>query len=296
MRIPAVGSPEQPLPNSISAHYPVCDPIGTDMSTQSLSLTSPEIEFAGKRALITGGTRGIGRGIADRLLAGGASVAVAARSTPEDIGELIVIEADVSTADGAASLGQQALQQLGGIDFVVHNVGGSTQSPGGSTTVTDHEWQHAFDSNLFTAVRLDRALVPTMLQQGSGAIVHITSIQRRTPLPASLPYAAAKAALANYSKALANELAPSGIRVNAVSPGFIETESAHQMVVETADLDGTNLDTARTKIMDSIGGIPIGHPGRPQDIGELVAFLLSDRAGYLVGAEYVADGGSIRTV
>src|ERR1700687_2260745 len=187
MRIPAVGSPEQPLPNSISAHYPVCDPIGTDMSTQSLSLTSPEIEFAGKRALITGGTRGIGRGIADRLLAGGASVAVAARSTPEDIGELIVIEADVSTADGAASLGQQALQQLGGIDFVVHNVGGSTQSPGGSTTVTDHEWQHAFDSNLFTAVRLDRALVPTMLQQGSGAIVHITSIQRRTPLPASLP-------------------------------------------------------------------------------------------------------------
>ncbi|MCW2686667.1 MAG: fabG 6 [Mycobacterium sp.] len=259
-------------------------------------LTSPETEFAGKRALITGGTRGIGRGIANRLLAGGASVAVAARSVPDDAGGLVVIEADVSTADGVTSLGRQALERLGGIDFVVHNVGGSTQSPGGSTTVTDDEWQHAFDSNLFTAVRLDRVLVPQMLEQGSGGIVHITSIQRRTPLPASLPYAAAKAALANYSKALANELAPNGIRVNAVAPGYIETEAAHRMAVETAELDDTDVATARRKIMDSIGGIPLGHPGRPQDIGELVAFLLSERAAYLVGAEFVADGGSIRTV
>lgn len=253
-------------------------------------------EFDGKRALVTGGTRGIGRGIADRLLAGGATVAVAARSVPADTGGLLVIEADVSTSEGVAVLAKQALGRLGGIDYVVHNVGGSTQAKGGSTTVSDEDWQHAFDTNLFTAVRLDRELVPTLLEQGSGSIVHITSIQRRTPLPASLPYAAAKAALANYSKALANELAPSGIRVNAVAPGYVETEAAHRMAEQTAEQDGTDIDAAREKIMDSIGGIPLGHPGRPQDIGELVAFLLSDRASYLVGGEYVADGGSIRTV
>jgi NAD(P)-dependent dehydrogenase (short-subunit alcohol dehydrogenase family) len=260
------------------------------------SLPNPSTEFEGKRALITGGTRGIGRGIADRLLAGGATVAVAARSIPEDGCVLIVIEADVSASDGVAALAKQALDQLGGIDYVVHNVGGSTQAEGGSTTVSDEVWQYAFDSNLFTAVRLDRELVPALLEQGSGSIVHITSIQRRTPLPASLPYAAAKAALANYSKALANELAPGGIRVNAVAPGYIETEAAHRMAEETAAHDGTDIDAARVKIMASIGGIPLGHPGRPQDIGELVAFLLSDRAAYLVGAEFVADGGSIRTV
>lgn len=253
-------------------------------------------EFEGKRALVTGGTRGIGRGIADRLLDGGATVAVAARSIPQDAGGLIVVESDVSTSAGVTALAEQALDRLGGIDFVVHNVGGSTQATGGSTTVPDEDWQHAFDSNLFTAVRLDRELVPVLLEQGSGAIVHITSIQRRTPLPASLPYAAAKAALANYSKALANELAPSGIRVNAVAPGYIETEAAYRMAQETAEHDGTDINVAREKIMASIGGIPLGHPGRPQDIGELVAFLLSDRAAYLVGAEFVADGGSIRTV
>jgi NAD(P)-dependent dehydrogenase (short-subunit alcohol dehydrogenase family) len=264
--------------------------------TTSNSLPDPSTEFAGKRAIVTGGTRGIGRGIADRLLAGGATVAVASRRGVEDPGGLVVIEADVSTAAGVTALAEQALRRLGGIDFVVHNVGGSTQSDGGSTTVTDDDWRHAFDGNLFPAVRLDRELVPAMLEQGSGSIVHITSIQRRSPLPTSLPYAAAKAALANYSKALANELAPQGIRVNAVAPGYIETESARRMVEEIAAHHGTEIDAAREKIMASIGGIPLGHPGRPQDIGELVAFLLSDRAAYLVGAEFVADGGSIRTV
>jgi NAD(P)-dependent dehydrogenase (short-subunit alcohol dehydrogenase family) len=132
--------------------------------------------------------------------------------------------------------------------------------------------------------------------RGSGAIVHVTSIQRRTPLPTTLPYAAAKAALANYSKALSNELAPKGIRVNAVSPGFIETESAHQMVEEIARINDISLDEARAQIIESIGGIPMGAPGTPADVGELVAFLVSDRAAYITGGEYVIDGGSVRTV
>jgi NAD(P)-dependent dehydrogenase (short-subunit alcohol dehydrogenase family) len=253
-------------------------------------------EFLGRRALITGGTRGIGRGIADRLRAGGAAVMVAARSVPPNDSPDDVIVADVSTSDGIAALAGEVVDRLGGVDIVVHNVGGSSQAEGGAARLTDDDWQSAFDQNLFAAVRLDRAIIPGMIERGSGAIIHVTSIQRRSPLPTTLPYAAAKAALANYSKALANELAPKGIRVNAVSPGFIETESAHQMVVEIARLGNLSLDEARAQVIESIGGIPMGAPGSPADVGELVAFLVSDRAAYITGSEYVIDGGSLRTV
>jgi NAD(P)-dependent dehydrogenase (short-subunit alcohol dehydrogenase family) len=257
---------------------------------------SENTEFAGRRALVTGGTRGIGKGIADRLRAGGATVLVAARSLPATQPRDDVIAADVSTAEGVDTLATEALDRLGGLDILVHNVGGSAQAEGGSATLTDDDWQSAFDQNLFAAVRLDRRLVPGMIERGYGAIVHVTSIQRRYPLPTTLPYAAAKAALANYSKALSNELAPKGIRVNAVSPGFVETEAASEMVKRIAEIDDIDEGAARVQLMESIGGIPLGAPGRPSDVGELVAFLVSDRAGYITGAEYVIDGGSSRAI
>jgi NAD(P)-dependent dehydrogenase (short-subunit alcohol dehydrogenase family) len=178
----------------------------------------------------------------------------------------------------------------------VHNVGGSGQYEGGAASLTDEDWQTALDANLLAAVRLDRAIIPGMVERGSGAIVHITSIQRRAPLPTSIPYAAAKAALTNYSKALSNELAPKGIRVNAVCPGYIETESAYRMAAEIGEINNISINEARAQIMESIGGIPLGAPGRPADVGELVAFLVSDRAAYINGAEYVIDGGSVRGV
>ncbi len=255
-----------------------------------------DTEFSGRTALVTGGTRGIGKGITDRLRAGGARVLVAARSAPAGQPEDDVVIADVSTSTGVAALAAEALDRVGGIDILVHNVGGSGQHEGGAEALTDDDWQSAFEHNLFGAVRLDRAIIPGMVTRGSGAIVHITSIQRRAPLPTTLPYAAAKAALTNYSKALANELAPKGIRVNAVCPGFIETEAARAMVEEIASINDVTLDEARTQIMDSIGGIPLGAPGRPADVGELVAFMVSDRAAYITGAEYVIDGGSLRAV
>lgn len=253
-------------------------------------------EFSGRSALITGGTRGIGKGIADRLRAGGARVVVAARSVPEDPAADEVIAADVSTADGVAELAAEALRRLGAVGILVHNVGGSGQYEGGAASLTDEDWQTALDANLLAAVRLDRAIIPGMVERGSGAIVHITSIQRRAPLPTSIPYAAAKAALTNYSKALSNELAPKGIRVNAVCPGYIETESAYRMAAEIGEINNISINEARAQIMESIGGIPLGAPGRPADVGELVAFLVSDRAAYINGAEYVIDGGSVRGV
>ena len=194
-------------------------------------------EFSGRSALITGGTRGIGKGIADRLRAGGARVLVAARSMPDGASADEVVVADVATADGVAALAAEALDRLGSVDIAVHNVGGSGQYDGGAAALTDEDWQSALDTNLLAAVRLDRAIIPGMVERGSGAIVHITSIQRRAPLPTSIPYAAAKAALTNYSKALSNELAPKGIRVNAVCPGYIETESAYRMAVEIGEIN-----------------------------------------------------------
>jgi NAD(P)-dependent dehydrogenase (short-subunit alcohol dehydrogenase family) len=147
------------------------------------------------------------------------------------------------------------------------------------------------------AVRLDRVLLPGMIERGSGVIVHVSSIQRKLPLyQATLAYAAAKAALTTYSKGLSNEVGPKGIRVNSISPGFIETSAAQQLIERLSKQSGTDMDTARQELMKSLGGIPIGRPGRPEEVAELVAFLVSDRAMSINGSEYVIDGGTVPTV
>jgi NAD(P)-dependent dehydrogenase (short-subunit alcohol dehydrogenase family) len=264
--------------------------------TAATTITQTSAELAGKRALVTGGTRGIGKGITDRLWAAGATVVVAARTTPDAPTEGFV-KADVSTVSGTTALAERTLELLGGgLDILIHNVGGSDIKPGGTFSLTDDDWQQGFEMNFFGAVRLDRALTPTMIENNSGVIVHITSVQRRSPMPGTAPYAAAKAALANYSKSLSNDLARHGIRVNSVSPGFIETEAAKEFTNQHAAVRQISSGAAREEIIESIGGIPLGQPGTPHDVGDLVAFLVSDRARYLTGAEYVIDGGSTRTI
>jgi NAD(P)-dependent dehydrogenase (short-subunit alcohol dehydrogenase family) len=136
-----------------------------------------------------------------------------------------------------------------------------------------------------------------MLEQGSGVIIHISSIQRRLPLfDATLAYAAAKAALSNYSKGLSNEVGPRGIRVVSVAPGFIQTTAATALIDRLAASSGTDANTAREQLMESLGGIPLGRPGWPAEVAELVAFLASDRAASITGSEYVIDGGTIPTI
>ena len=144
---------------------------------------------------------------------------VAARTMPDDLPADSVVIADVGTAEGVASFGSEALERLGGVDIVVHNAGGSGQVSGGVAALTERDWTSAFDVNLFAAVRLDRALIPAMIERGSGAILHITSVQRHSPLPTTAPYAAAKAALANYSKSLANDLTPRAFGSTPWRPG-----------------------------------------------------------------------------
>ncbi|WDF74445.1 SDR family oxidoreductase [Novosphingobium sp. KACC 22771] len=254
-------------------------------------------EFAGKRVLVSGGTKGAGRATVDRFLAGGARVITAARAAPEPIEGVEFVHADLTTAAGSQALADAALDRFGGIDIVAHLIGGSSAPGGGFVALTDELWLSELNLNLLATVRLDRLLVPAMIEQGSGAVVHVTSIQSVLPLPDSTTaYAAAKAALRTYSKSLSKELGPKGVRVNVVSPGWIMTGSAVHFLERLQEANGGTIEQARQSVLDALGGIPIGRGAEPSEVADLIAYLASDRAGAIHGAEFVIDGGTIRTV
>ncbi|MFI7587368.1 SDR family oxidoreductase [Spongisporangium articulatum] len=251
----------------------------------------------GRRALVTGGSKGSGKAVVQRLREMGADVYTTARTMPEGYKHPDrFIEADTSTIDGVDAVAAR-VSEGGALDILVHVVGGSSTPPGGFAVITDEQWLAELNLNLLGAVRLDRALLPAMIEAGSGSVLHFTSIQREMPLyDATLAYAAAKGALRTYSKGLANELAPRGVRVNAISPGGIETEAYEAFVDRLAEGNGLAREEARRSIFDSLGGVPLGRFATTDEIADLVGFLVSDRAAAIVGAEYVIDGGTVPTV
>lgn len=245
-----------------------------------------------------GGTKGIGEAIVRRFGEGGGAVATTSRSgSPNGQGCGLFVRSDVSTAAGVAEVAERVLAEWGGVDVLVNCAGGSHAPSGGFRALDDEHWERALNLNLMAAVRFDSALVPGMVERGRGVVLHVSSIQHRLPLhDSTLAYAAAKAALRTYSKGLANEVGPKGVRVNTVSPGLIETPAAHALFLRLAESRGVDVREARQAVVDMIGGIPVGRRGRPEEVAELVAFLASDRAASIHGADYVIDGGSLPTI
>ena len=249
----------------------------------------------GKRVLVTGGTRGMGAAIAELLIEQKAHVIVTARHQ-DGTSRTRLILADLTSPEGADFVADQAIEILGGLDVVVHCVGASFARPGGALALTDDDWMQALNTNLLSAVRLDRAILPGMVEQRSGAIVHVSSLQWKRPHESSPAYGPAKAALRSYSKVLASEFGPMGIRVNTVTPGYIATPLAAARITQIMDRAGISHAEAEAALLATIGGVPLGRPGTAAEVAQLVAFLVSDAAAYITGSEFVIDGGNNRVL
>jgi len=242
-------------------------------------------ELAGQRVLVTGASRGIGAAVVQRLSAAGAEVVGVARSAPAAVpANVQFVAGDVRTQAGVQAIADAALQRLGGIDVIVNNASASRTFPAGSVSIPADEWRDVFDVTLMAAVWLNAALVPQMLERKSGAIVHIASSAAFNVPGAMLHYGAAKAALIAYSKGLATELAGAGVRVNTITPGNVQTPGADKVREDLAAGFGVDVATINS-------AVPLGRIGRPAEIAEAVAYLVSDRAAYVVGANLVIDGG-----
>ena len=243
-------------------------------------------DLEGKRALVTGGSRGIGAAVVQRLLDAGAQVVATARTATDTTpAKATFLTGDVSSETGARTIAAGAVEALGGIDIVVNNAAATRTYPDGSLTIPDEEWLDALDLNFLSAVRVTAALVPAMIERGTGgAIVNLSSTAALAKPGPLLHYGSAKAALIAYGAGLAKELGPAGIRVNTVTPGNVTTDGGNEVRVALAERFGIPVEA-----IDN--GNPLGRIGTPSELAELVGFLVSDRASFVTGANFVADGG-----
>lgn len=254
-------------------------------------------DLQGKTALVTGGTKGIGRAIADELAQAGARVIISARNQPDENTPHHFIAADLINPDQVLRLEQEINEQFGGTDILINNVGGLTTPGGGFSTLTDQHWESELQLNLLAAVRLDRILLPKMIEQQSGVIIHISSVAGKQPLwNLNMAYAVTKAALNSYSKSLATELAGKGVRVLTVSPGATKTPPMEKFIQDYATSAGITIEEAFQQLLSITGGIPMGRMAEPQEVASLVHFLVSPAAAYLTGSNYAIDGGSLPVV
>jgi len=250
-----------------------------------MSFVNDPNELKGKRALVTGGSRGIGAAIVQRLVAAGAQVVTTARNPVADFPtNATFIRGDVGSVKGVQAVAEQALALLGGVDVLVNNAASGHAFTGGSLTIPDSEWLACLETCFLSAVRLTSALLPGMLERGSGSIVNISSAAALTPPAPVLHYSAAKAALISYGKGLATEMAPRGVRVNTVTPGNVVTPGADAVRGEFTKAYGVTAEMVSS-------AIPLRRMGVPEDIAEIVGFLVSDRAAWITGSNFIVDGG-----
>ncbi|MEE1757454.1 oxidoreductase [Streptomyces sp. SP18CS02] len=255
---------------------------------------------SGKRVLVTGGSRGIGLAIVQRLVEDGATVVAAARGEAPDLPDGVrLVRADVGTPEGVQHLAEETLNLLGGVDVLVNNAGGASSGGmphlGGFASIPDEVWVEALMTNYLSAVRLDRAVLPSMIKQGSGVIIQMASTVALRPTPALLHYGAAKAALVNYAKGLATEVAPHGIRVNSLLPGLTKTSAMDLVAQNLVEATGQGSDEINDMMIQAEGS-PMKGVTEAADVADLVSFLASDRAARIAGASYVIDAGALPQV
>jgi NAD(P)-dependent dehydrogenase (short-subunit alcohol dehydrogenase family) len=253
-------------------------------------------EFENKRILITGGTRGMGAAMVDRFLAGGAKVAAVARTKPEGSPATLFIEADLLHADGSQRVVDTVMEAWDGVDILINNLGPWTWVESDFRGLSDEYWQDILSGCFMSAVRLDRAFVPGMIERASGVVLHIGSLAHRAAQPGCLiAYAAAKAALATYSKGLSKSMGNSGVRVNMISPGFVLPGGSSVIADSLVASQGITREEAIQMLVQQLA-IPLSRPGRPDEVAELAAFLASPRASYIHGVDYMIEGGALPTV
>ncbi|HUB42011.1 MAG TPA: oxidoreductase [Streptosporangiaceae bacterium] len=258
-----------------------------------------DINLAGRTAVVTGGSKGIGLAVVSRLAASGARVITGAKSSSPEIEELtrdkqvIFSEVDLADPDGPAQL-----VALGGdrIDVLVNNVGSARARPGGFLSITDDDWAVSLTLNLMAAVRATRAALPGMLAAGTGVIVMTCSVNARLPDPAVLDYSAAKAGLAGFAKALSKEVGPHGVRVNTVSPGPVATDlwlGSDGVAATVSQATGANPSDVERQ---AAAGSVTGRFSQPAEVADLIIYLASDQAANITGADFTIDGGLIPTL
>jgi NAD(P)-dependent dehydrogenase (short-subunit alcohol dehydrogenase family) len=260
------------------------------------------LDLEGRTAVVTGASKGIGLAVVRALRAEGARVAAGAlHGSPEldglaEDGEVAVVLADLTTAAGCQALVEEAISRFGGVDVLVNNVGGVRPRTDGFLAVSDDEWQWSLEVNLLSAVRATRAALPHLVAAAPSAVVTICSVNATLPDPGVIDYSAAKAALRSFCKSLSKELGPSGVRVNTVSPGPVETSLwlGEGGVAETLGR-AQGVDPAAVRDA-AVAGTPTGRFTRPEEVAELVVLLASGHAGNVTGTDVLVDGGMVTTL